>query len=1459
MEKSLFKRLDEFPRISTKDYGKLRDLGDLLMELQGAREEGYLTGLTYLDTARGIGPIVEKLPQGLQEKWLSVGSRFKEDNNGYFPPFDYFADFICQEARRRNDPSFILLCASSNGLKLDLGWVLIGDVCLGNAHKPAVSTFKTSVLENGRPSILKPCEGFVKLTEDMSHGREQKNKPHKASLEALGLQVFNETESDNKPAPSIEDTIFLEIMDQDMYIDTSNNWVAPLPFRVPRQRLSNNREQVFTRFTSPEKTLRRKTEMRDQFLEFMKKMFDNRHAEVAPLLEENEECWYLPTFGVYHPQKPGSIRVVFDSSAKYFGTSLNGVLLSGPDLNNSLIGVLIRFRKEQVAVIADIQQMFHCFLVRRDHRNYLRFLWYRDNDMSKDVIDYRMRVHVFGNSPSPSVAIYGLRKAIHEVLAVEVAELIQDELDLKLDAIKFFCDSKVVLGYIHNQTKRFYVYVHNRNQTWKYDPRLKHADLSTQEKNPIILPKNSHVSLLLVRQYHEEVKHQGRHFTEGALRAAGFWVLHQLYYDPDMERKKMAQKWLTQAQALPQAWQFCWALLAPDKLAEIQFFGASTLHAKISRHWGDLPDEQHQTLRVQLLAHISHFSSGPKMVLTRLCVALSSLALHTMPHAWPQAVADMVAVFRPEKAAATAASSEEATSHSHCLALLELLTVLPEEFQSSRLPQARRAQLREALAGQWAVVCPLLRQLLQGQESPSQVKEKVLRCLSSWVGLDVPLGESQELVQDCFAALADPELFETAVETLVTAISQPDCQRYTDALVNLMPLVLGLHDQLKAAAQQGDMETSHGICRIAVALGETHSRTLLDQVDHWQGFLALVNMILFCTGIPGHYPVNETTSSLTLTFWYTLQDDILSYEEEKQAVYLQVYRPVYFQLVDVLLHKAHYPAQEEYAAWAADDKEEFRVYRVDISDTLMYVYEMLGAELLSNLYDRLGRLLMDTEQPAEWSDTEALLFGFQSIAETIDVNYSDVIPGLIALIPRINISNVMLADTVMYTIGSLAEWLADHPVMLGTVLPMVLQGLVKAELSVSTVSTLKRICRECCHDLAPYAHDIMAVSQDVLVKEIHKSSQCMWLMQALGFLLCSLPEEQILGSLHSLISPHAQRLDTLGQLEPNPSDKVSILRILGMLSSLFTTLDIHRQDEYSDRGAQARAPPARVTPNPVVVALQQVLPLIQTVASKWLRDSEVVEAVCGVFEKSARTLLLDFAPVVPQLSAMLGQLYRTFPQASALDLTRQMVCIFAGEKDHFPPINSLIELVTSTTLTIFQQGPRDHPDIAESFMQLHAQALKRKPDSYLSDHIDVKALFYCGILSLKFPETPTVKAASFFFTVLVPHCGDSPTIGQVLHRDGKLLVHTILEAVGGGSPCCLMEHFSEVLFCLNRHCPPLLTQWLKEGLQSPHFPSAQVSTEQKDTFSQQLLREQTSKRRVKEIVKEFSLLCRGLQ
>ena len=47
---------------------------------------------------------------------------------------------------------------------------------------------------------------------------------------------------------------------------------------------------------------------------------------------------------------------------------------------NNLIGVLMRFRKENIAVMCDIKQMFHSFYVDPLHRDFLRFLWFEGND-----------------------------------------------------------------------------------------------------------------------------------------------------------------------------------------------------------------------------------------------------------------------------------------------------------------------------------------------------------------------------------------------------------------------------------------------------------------------------------------------------------------------------------------------------------------------------------------------------------------------------------------------------------------------------------------------------------------------------------------------------------------------------------------------------------------------------------------------------------------------------------------------------------------------------------------------------------------------------------------------------------------------------------------------------------------------------------------------------------------------
>lgn len=66
-------------------------------------------------------------------------------------------------------------------------------------------------------------------------------------------------------------------------------------------------------------------------------------------------------------------------------------------------------------------------------------------------------------APKPDLSVPRL-ELCGAVLAVELSELITEEIHLKPDRIRFYTDSRVVLGYIYNESRRFHVYVSNRVQ-----------------------------------------------------------------------------------------------------------------------------------------------------------------------------------------------------------------------------------------------------------------------------------------------------------------------------------------------------------------------------------------------------------------------------------------------------------------------------------------------------------------------------------------------------------------------------------------------------------------------------------------------------------------------------------------------------------------------------------------------------------------------------------------------------------------------------------------------------------------------------------------------------------------------------------------------------------------------------------------------------------------------------------
>ena len=101
-----------------------------------------------------------------------------------------------------------------------------------------------------------------------------------------------------------------------------------------------------------------------------------------------------------------------DAAAKYCGTSLNENLLKGPDLLSILIGIILRFRINEFAVMGDIEQMFRQVYVPTTDREALQFLW-RDN-AKHPIEDYIMNVHLFGKKDLTCCSQWALKQTVLE-------------------------------------------------------------------------------------------------------------------------------------------------------------------------------------------------------------------------------------------------------------------------------------------------------------------------------------------------------------------------------------------------------------------------------------------------------------------------------------------------------------------------------------------------------------------------------------------------------------------------------------------------------------------------------------------------------------------------------------------------------------------------------------------------------------------------------------------------------------------------------------------------------------------------------------------------------------------------------------------------------------------------------------------------------------------------------------
>ena len=303
-----------------------------------------------------------------------------------------------------------------------LGWGIIGEI---NPQG------KDDSNEDARDDVF--CNRIV-TCEDQQEIQATSNK--KACYFSLKTQVkeilsplqitkmftldFNKLATEEKSL-SFEDRKFLTKVRKGIHQRDDSYYEMPLFLRNNDAEVPNGKELALSRLMKLKQRLKSDTQYRKDYVDFMQENIKNGFAEKVPreeVSDKNIRVWYIPHHGVYRKKKPGKVRVVFNCSALYHGFSLNQQLLQGPVLTNNLTGVLYRFRMERIAFMCDIKAMFHQVKVDSSHRDFLRFLWWDDENFDSDPVEYRMTVHLSGATSSPSCANLALKTTANQYESV---------------------------------------------------------------------------------------------------------------------------------------------------------------------------------------------------------------------------------------------------------------------------------------------------------------------------------------------------------------------------------------------------------------------------------------------------------------------------------------------------------------------------------------------------------------------------------------------------------------------------------------------------------------------------------------------------------------------------------------------------------------------------------------------------------------------------------------------------------------------------------------------------------------------------------------------------------------------------------------------------------------------------------------------------------------------------------
>jgi hypothetical protein len=232
------------------------------------------------------------------------------------------------------------------------------------------------------------------------------------------------------------------------------HYYAPLPWKDDHPELKPNIDACRSRLQQVTARLK-KLGMADQYIRVMQENINKGYVSEVENSEQvwnNSDCHFMPHFPVLKDSVTTPVRIVFDASCG--SPSLNDCLYGGPNMTQDLVQLLMSFRRKKYGMTADIARAFLSVRLLESDRKYVRFLWYKNNDMTKEIVPYTCNTVIFGNISSPFTLAITLHKHLTQyntpvsldMLAKTYVDNLLSGVDSETEALGYYKEARDMMS-----------------------------------------------------------------------------------------------------------------------------------------------------------------------------------------------------------------------------------------------------------------------------------------------------------------------------------------------------------------------------------------------------------------------------------------------------------------------------------------------------------------------------------------------------------------------------------------------------------------------------------------------------------------------------------------------------------------------------------------------------------------------------------------------------------------------------------------------------------------------------------------------------------------------------------------------------------------------------------------------------------------------------------------------------